>query len=136
MNMRQPILIAEHLNNPKALGFAPHGAGRNLSRTAHMQRLAQEFKADNRGLSPRDQQVIFDRETAGIDARFYSGRMDLSELPSAYKNAGQVVRAIATNRLAMITDTIMPRGAMMAGNTSVDWRAKKAAKKAKAAANG
>jgi tRNA-splicing ligase RtcB len=130
MNMAEPILIAEHANFGGSLGFAPHGAGRNLSRTAHFAKLGAEFGADSRGLSPRDQQVVFDRETAGIDARFYTGKVDLSELPSAYKNAKTVLSQIERHGLATIVDKVLPGGSLMAGESSFDWRAQRAAKRA------
>jgi RNA-splicing ligase RtcB len=36
LNMAQPVLITEGLNADNGLGFAPHGAGRNYSRTQFM----------------------------------------------------------------------------------------------------
>ena len=45
LNMGQPILIAEHIDGPEtAMGFCPHGAGRNLSRTAHIKRPGGETR--------------------------------------------------------------------------------------------
>ena len=118
LNMGQPILITRHTNNPDALGFAPHGAGRNISRTAHIGRLKEEFGADARGLSPRDLEEIIKRETKGIDTRFYTGNPDVSELPSAYKRPGSVVDQIRSENLAEIADTIEPLGSLMAGEFS------------------
>ena len=40
LNMAEPILIARGRNADNGLGFAPHGAGRNLSRTAYIRRHA------------------------------------------------------------------------------------------------
>ena len=71
LNMAEPVLILKHSNNADALGFAPHGAGRNVGRKA--------FLREHRPEPP-----------AGIDARFYCGKADLSELPQAYKNAASV----------------------------------------------
>lgn len=119
LNMGEPILIAEHANKPEALGFAPHGAGRNMSRTEHLKRLAAEFGSDSRGISPRDAAVVFERETAGLDIRFYCGTPDLSELPSAYKNPTAVREQIERHGLATIVDEILPAGSIMAG----DWQA-------------
>lgn len=114
MNMSQPILIAEHVNNEDALGFAPHGAGRNLSRTGHIKRLMEEF-GDTRGLGPNAIQAIMERETRSLDIRFYTGDPDVSELPSAYKNAAQVKAQIEKFGLAKIADRVLPRGSIMAG---------------------
>lgn len=125
LNMAQPILIVEGADNPKGLGFAPHGAGRNLSRTAHVNKLGQEFSVDARGLSQRDLETIVKRETEGLDIRFFSGKPDVSELPSAYKNADMVKRQIADYNLANLYDTIQPIGTIMAGGNTVDWKAKK-----------
>jgi RNA-splicing ligase RtcB len=115
LNMAQPILMTRHAQNEQALGFAPHGAGRNLSRTAHMKRLAVEYGADARGLSPNNIKAIIEKETKGLDARFYTGVADLSEFPSAYKNADQVQAQIEKHRLAEVVDRILPRGSIMAG---------------------
>jgi hypothetical protein len=49
LNMAEPILIVRGSNAAHGLGFSPHGAGRNFSRTAHMRRLGGEFGADSRG---------------------------------------------------------------------------------------
>lgn len=125
LNMGQPILIAEHVDNPNSLGFAPHGAGRNLSRTEHMRRLAAEFPADARGLSDRDKAVIMARETAGIDVRFFCGHADMSELPSAYKNPHAVREQIERHQLARIVDEVLPGGSIMAGDLKPFWKKKK-----------
>jgi RNA-splicing ligase RtcB len=124
LNMAQPILVTKHANNEDALGFAPHGAGRNLSRTAHMKRLAAEYGSDDRGLSPRDVSTQMIKETAGLDVRFYTGFADPSEFPSAYKSADQVQAQITKHGLADVVDRIQPRGSIMAGE--MKWqRAKK-----------
>lgn len=114
LNMSQPILVARHVNNEDSIGFAPHGAGRNLTRTAHLKRLREEF-GDERGLGPDAIKAIMERETYGLDVRFYTGSPDVSELPSAYKNAYQVLAQINKFGLADIVDRIMPRGSIMAG---------------------
>lgn len=115
MNMAEPILIAGHGHNTAAMEFAPHGAGRNMSRTAHIRKLAAEFGADDRGLSPRDVAAVMERETKGLDIRFYTGSPDVSELPSAYKNAAEVQRQIELYQLAKVQDRVLPRGSIMAG---------------------
>lgn len=116
LNMAAPVLIAEGLDAANGLGFAPHGAGRNASRTASLRRHAGRSEAD-----------VLAQETKGIDARFFSGVPDLSELPSAYKNAGAVRAQIAEFGLARIVDTIEPLGAIMAGDwqRNAPWRKKK-----------
>ncbi|MEM8841640.1 MAG: RtcB family protein [Pseudomonadota bacterium] len=110
LNMAEPVLIARGLNNPDALGFSPHGAGRNYSRTEHKRRGLADLSA----------------ETQGLDTRFFCGIPDPSELPSAYKNAAEVRRQIDRFQLAEIVDEVLPYGAIMAGNWEQDapWRKK------------
>ncbi len=98
LNMAEPILIVKHRDVKNALGFAPHGAGRNLGR--------KQFMRQNRPELP-----------AGIDARFYCGKVDPSELPEAYKNAASVTAQIGKYGLAELHDMVMPYGCIMAG----DW---------------
>jgi tRNA-splicing ligase RtcB len=112
LNCAEPILIVSHVDNPNSLGFAPHGAGRNFSRKAHLGTLV--------GRDPAD---IFAEETRGLDVRAFNGIVDLSELPSAYKNASEVRRQINHFGLASVTDTIVPFGSIMAGDAP--WRQKK-----------
>lgn len=118
MNMAQPILITRGLNADNGLGFSPHGAGRNFSRTKHKARMGHMTDAE-----------IFAAETAGIDARFFMGIPDISELPSAYKDANTVRRQISEFGLAEIVDEIMPYGCIMAGDWQKDapWKRKEKA---------
>jgi RNA-splicing ligase RtcB len=120
LNMAEPILITRGLDAENALGFAPHGAGRNFSRTAYMRQHAG-----------KTEQEIVAEQTLGIDARFFCGIPDVSELPGAYKNAGAVRAQIAEFGLAEVTDTIEPIGCIMAGDWQRDapWRKEKAARK-------
>jgi tRNA-splicing ligase RtcB (3'-phosphate/5'-hydroxy nucleic acid ligase) len=115
LNMAEPILIVRGSNAASGLGFSPHGAGRNFSRTAHLRRLAAEFGADSRGLSPNNILAIMERETAGLDARFFCGVPDVAELPGAYKSAVNVRAQIAHYGLAEIVDEVIPYGCIMAG---------------------
>ena len=113
LNMAEPILIARGSDAPHALGFSPHGAGRNMSRTSFMKRYA--------GMSEQD--VI--REAApGIDVRYFCGTPDLSELPTAYKHAGRIREQINEYGLAEIVDQVDPIGNIMAGDWQKDapWR--------------
>jgi len=113
LNMAEPILIARGSDAANGLGFSPHGAGRNFSRTQHKRQMAG-----------RTDEEIFAEETAGIDARFFMGITDISELPSAYKNAANVKRQIAHFGLAEIVDEVEPYGCIMAGDWERDapWR--------------
>ena len=95
MNMAAPILITEATDRTGSLGFAPHGAGRNSSRT--------QFLRENTPVAP------------SIDLRSYSRVPDLSEYPEAYKNHESVTRQIEGFGLARIVDRVMPYGSIMAG---------------------
>ena len=122
LNMAEPILVVRGVTTENNLGFAPHGAGRNTSRSAHKRKLAGKTDAE-----------IFARETQGLDVRFYSGRIDISELPSAYKDAAAVRRQMAEFGLGEVVDRIMPYGCIMAGDWQHDapWRKKRKAKQAR-----
>jgi tRNA-splicing ligase RtcB (3'-phosphate/5'-hydroxy nucleic acid ligase) len=115
LNMAEPVLLIRGATTERNLGFAPHGAGRNLSRTAH-----------KRGLGTYSETEVFARETAGLDARFWSGNIDVSELPSAYKPAATVRAQMSRFGLAEVVDEIHPYGCIMAGDWERDapWRNK------------
>ena len=117
LNMAEPILIARHRDHAGSLGFAPHGAGRNMSRTAYLREHAPALPE-------------------GIDVRFFCGKPDLSELPGAYKDAGSVRAQIAKYDLAEVIDTVEPYGCIMAGDWEADapWKRKAAEKRAAQAA--
>ena len=121
LNMAEPILLVEGDTTANNLGFAPHGAGRNLSRTRHKYSKADKTKEE-----------WFAEETQGIDARFFFNEIDISELPSAYKNAEEVKRQIADFGLARTVDEIRPYGCIMAGDweKNAPWRVKKRQEKA------
>jgi tRNA-splicing ligase RtcB len=117
LNMSEPILIARHRDHKATLGFAPHGAGRNSSRTQHMR--------DNPDALGEELAAL---QASGLDIRSYCGVPDLSELPSAYKNAAAVRAQIDKFGLAEIIDEVVPYGSIMAGDWERDapWRKKKA----------
>ncbi|MCI5075004.1 RtcB family protein [Oricola sp.] len=119
LNMAEPLLIVRGADAGHGLGFSPHGAGRNMSRTAHKRQLGDRPHAD-----------VFTDETAGIDARFFCGRIDVSELPSAYKNARAVREQIGRFGLAKVVDEVIPHGSIMAGDWEHDapWRKKRDAR--------
>lgn len=127
LNMAEPVLIVRGSNAPHSLGFSPHGAGRNFSRSAHIRRLAEEYGADSRGLSPNNIADIFAKETAGLDVRFFHNAPDVSELPGAYKNATNVRAQIEHYGLAKVVDEVIPYGSIMAGDwqKNAPWRKKR-----------
>ena len=113
LNMSQPILIVKGEATENNLGFAPHGAGRNVSRTQHFKNKAGKTI-----------EAIFEEETKGLDVRFFSGNIDISELPSAYKNAENVKQQMKEFNLGEVVDEILPYGSIMAGDWQIDapWR--------------
>jgi tRNA-splicing ligase RtcB (3'-phosphate/5'-hydroxy nucleic acid ligase) len=120
LNCAESILITRPLagkatSPADALGFAPHGAGRNFSRTQHLRSEGPE------GLLSSELAALQGR---GLDIRSYCGVPDLSELPSAYKSAAQVRRQIERFGLAEVVDEIVPYGSIMAGDWEKDapWR--------------
>ncbi len=120
LNMSEPVLIVKGDVSDNNLGFAPHGAGRNVSRTQHI-----------KSKVGKGMQEIFLEETKGLDVRFFSGHIDISELPSAYKNAEAVQRQMKTFGLGEVVDEIMPFGCIMAGDWQVDapWKKRRRKKR-------
>lgn len=114
LNMSEPVLITRGKDAPHGLGFSPHGAGRNFSRSEHRRR---------RGTTTPEQ--MLEAETKGLDIRFHAGGIDASELPSGYKNADSVVAQIKSYDLAEIEDYIDPYGCIMAGDIPPFWRDRK-----------
>ena len=116
LNMTEPVLIVKGKTTDTNLGFAPHGAGRNMSRSAH-----------KRSKQHKTVKEVFEEETKDIDVRFFSKNIDISELPSAYKNADNVQSQMEEFDLGEIVDRILPYGCIMAGDWLKDapWKNKK-----------
>lgn len=106
LNMSESVLIVEGKTTATNLGFAPHGAGRNISRTQHRKSKTGTIMQ------------IFKEETRGLDVRFFSKEIDITELPSAYKNANTVRSQMNEFGLGTIIDEVIPYGSIMAG----DWQ--------------
>ncbi|MGR3824082.1 MAG: RtcB family protein [Salipiger marinus] len=104
LNMAEPVLVVRGRDATRALGFSPHGAGRNFSRTEHRRRMGAVTPAQ-----------MLAAETAGLDIRFHAGAVDASELPSSYKRAGAVMDQMRDYGLADVVDCIDPYGCIMAG---------------------
>ncbi len=112
LNMAEPILVVLGKDNSDYLGFAPHGAGRNRSRTATM----RPFKRKDGSLDESEIDRVISETTSGLDVRWWHGKADLSESPVAYKSATQVKEQIRHFDLAEIIAEIMPLGCIMAGD--------------------
>ncbi len=115
LNMSEPVLVVRGASTTSNLGFAPHGAGRNISRKAH-----------KRNKAGKSIEQVFAEETQGLDIRFFSGHIDISELPSAYKDAAAVKNQMQEFGLGEVVDEIMPYGCIMAGDWDINapWRQK------------
>ncbi|WP_034060515.1 RtcB family protein [Lacinutrix jangbogonensis] len=115
LNMSEPILIVEGNTTKTNLGFAPHGAGRNVSRTQH--------RRSKTGTTMQ----IFKEETRGLDIRFFSKEIDITELPSAYKNANSVRAQMDEYNLGKVIDEVIPYGCIMAGDfqKNAPWKIKR-----------
>ncbi len=115
LNMAEPVLIVEGKTTETNLGFAPHGAGRNVSRTQHRRSKTGSIMQ------------IFKEETRGLDVRFFSKEIDITELPSAYKNAKTVRVQMEEYGLGNVIDEVLPYGCIMAGDwqKNAPWRVKR-----------
>lgn len=122
LNMAEPVLIVTGDTTAENMGFAPHGAGRNMSRTQH-----------KRNKAAFTNEEVFKKETKGLDVRFFSNEIDVSELPSAYKNATTVRAQMSEFGLGTVLDEVMPYGSIMAGDWEMNapWRKKRRAKEKK-----
>jgi tRNA-splicing ligase RtcB (3'-phosphate/5'-hydroxy nucleic acid ligase) len=130
LNMAQPVLLTLGADNTQYASFSPHGAGRNKSRTQLLRDQGLyglppvEFLAKSR--------AALDRQTAGLDVRFFYDRPDVSESPIAYKSAAQVREQIERFGLADVIGLIEPKGCIMAGDYDKPWEVKRNAKRAAA----
>ena len=110
LNMAEPILVVKGETTYGNMGFAPHGAGRNMSRSAY-----------KRALGSRNPLDVLVEETKGLDIRFKSGVPDVSEGPGAYKNAQKVIDDIEYFGLGEIQYKILPYGSIMGGEYPRKW---------------
>jgi tRNA-splicing ligase RtcB len=112
LNMAAPILLTLGRDNAEFLSFAPHGAGRNVSRTA----LVRPYRDKHGQLDARRVADIINHATSGLDIRWFCGQPDLSESPIGYKPAAQVRAQIEKFGLADVVAEIEPLGCIMAGD--------------------
>lgn len=112
LHMAAPILLVLGRDNADYLSFAPHGAGRNLSRRAAVKAfLGGEEHPDSKRLHR-----LTAEQTPDIAVRWWHGKPDLGETPMAYKPAAQVRAQIEKFNLADIIAEIHPLGCIMAGD--------------------
>jgi len=112
LNMASPILLCLGASNEEFLGFAPHGAGRNISRTA----LRKRFQT--KGGKPDRNRIAaaIAEATKDIEVRWWYDRPDLSETPLGYKNADAITAQIGRFGLGKVCGRIEPLGCIMAGD--------------------
>ena len=111
LNMAREILLVLGADNADYLSFCPHGAGRNLSRTA----MLRPYKDADGEIEPARVKEVLASVTEGLDVRWFNGAPDLSESPLGYKDATKVKAQIARFGLATVVGEIQPRGCIMAG---------------------
>jgi len=112
LNMAEPILLVLGKANKTYHEFAPHGAGRNLSRTALLKRYKTKQGVDVAAI-----QHDIREKTKHIKVEWYLGEPDLTETPVAYKDAQTVIAQIKQFELAEVVAMIRPRGSIMAGRS-------------------
>jgi len=112
LNMAEPILLTLGSNNTNYLSFSPHGAGRNKSRRAMLDRYTKSKKIgfDHKLL---DQDLA--TATQGLEVRWYQGRSDITETPLGYKSADTIRQQIDQFNLANTIALIQPLGSIMSG---------------------
>jgi tRNA-splicing ligase RtcB len=127
LNMAREILLVLGGDNDRFLSFAPHGAGRNLSRTA----MLAPYKDAEGEIDPSRVQQVLAETTGGLDIRWFSGGPDLSESPLGYKDATKVKAQIERFGLATVVGEIHPQGCIMAGEApEPHWMRKRREKRA------
>jgi tRNA-splicing ligase RtcB (3'-phosphate/5'-hydroxy nucleic acid ligase) len=122
LNMGREILIVSGADNTEFLSFAPHGAGRNRSRTATM----KPFLDPKTGKVDKEKvKEAIEKETKGLHISWASGKADISESPLGYKDASKVKRELQEYRLAHLVAEIQPKGCIMAGEIETPWKEKR-----------
>lgn len=119
LNMASPILLTLGKGNPTYLGFSPHGAGRNRSRT---ETLAPFKDPVSKKLNEEMAEEALSKTTQGILVHWWSGKPDLSESPLGYKNPQEIKAQIESFGLAHTFAEISPRACIMAGEILSPWK--------------
>ncbi len=112
LNMGREILLVEGADNQDFLSFAPHGAGRNQSRTATKEPFCDPSTGEpDRALIEQS----LKKQTKDLEILWASGTPDITESPLGYKCASKVRSDIEKFGLAKVLAEVKPRGCMMAG---------------------
>ena len=126
LNMASPILLTLGAGNPNYLGFSPHGAGRNRSRTETMAPYRDPITKEV--LTEKVQKAL-EESTRDILVKWWSGTADLSETPFGYKDPHQIKAQIQDFGLAHVFAEVSPRACVMAGEILAPWKQGKKTKK-------
>ena len=111
LNMASPILLMLGGDQSDYLSFAPHGAGRNLSRRG----LLKQFRLKDGSFDEDAMARSMSTAIGDVDVLWFQGKPDLSESPIGYKPAETVRAQIEQFRLADLVVEIHPLGSVMAG---------------------
>lgn len=115
LNMAEPILMVLGGDNQKFASFAPHGAGRNISRRAYLKKYKRRNGPEKGTLDTKAISRDIAQTTQHIQVRWYLGEPDLTETPMGYKSADEIIRQTKKYDLARVIAQITPRGCIMAG---------------------
>jgi tRNA-splicing ligase RtcB (3'-phosphate/5'-hydroxy nucleic acid ligase) len=111
LHMAAPILLVLGRANRQYLSFAPHGAGRNVSRMA----VLRQFQDKKGRIDHAAMEKAMEKATEGIEVRWWHKQADVSETPLGYKSPEQIKAQIQQFDLAEVFAEIRPLGSLMAG---------------------
>lgn len=122
LNMGREILLVLGNDNEQFLSFAPHGAGRNQSRTAT---LRPYLDPNTNKPDAKKIEAAIAEATKGLDIRWGSGKPDISESPFGYKDPEKIIKQLEKFELAKLIGAFKPKGCIMAGEFPTPWKEKK-----------
>ncbi len=97
LNTAEPILLTLGSNQSKYLSFSPHGAGRNKTRRAVLDRYTKSKKI---GFDQKLLEQDLAKASEGLEVRWFQGRSDITETPLGYKPAQTVRNQLEKYELA------------------------------------
>jgi tRNA-splicing ligase RtcB len=128
LNMASEILITLGSDNKNFLSFSPHGAGRNRSRSKTLEKYRDPKTKE---IDIKMLNSDFKLSTMGLDIRWASKKLDISESPIGYKSKEDIKAQLQEFGLAQIISEINPKGCIMAGEFPSPWKEKKRVEKLK-----
>ena len=117
LNMAEPVLIVRGKNAPHGLGFSPHGAGRNFSRTQHKRMQAGRTDAED----------ICRGNGGDRRALLHGHDRYLGTAPAPTRTPPRCAGRSRASGLAEVVDEVIPFGCIMAGDweANAPWRKKR-----------